>query len=168
MKKIINEGLPPLFSIETSKIKKMKVLKNAYAAQVLQVHDGDTFTALNADGFKVIYRLANIDAPEIKQPTGVACKVELIRLLASAQNKIMVYDQSHDNYGRIVAKVNITAGDVSRLMVQSGHAFVFDKYNRDATIKPLEKAAQMANLFIWKEKEIHPDLFRKSQKKQTS
>ena len=51
---------------------------------VLDIHDGDTFSAL-IDGKKVIIRLNGIDTPEIGQEYGLNAKAELSTLIGKSE-----------------------------------------------------------------------------------
>lgn len=107
-----------------------------YASKVTHVADGDTVD-LNVDlGFMVSvlvrFRLAEINAPEMKNETlaaGKASKAHLEALLADAQQGIIRLDSmGKDKYGRWIAKlyyVSTQTGetvDVSARMVADGFA----------------------------------------------
>lgn len=78
-------------------------------------------------------RLINIDAPEKKQAFGHWSANQLKALLAG-QSVTVSYTQT-DRYGRIIGRVFTTNGtDASRFMVQSGAAWVYERYNTDKSL----------------------------------
>ncbi|MFW8236731.1 thermonuclease family protein, partial [Klebsiella pneumoniae] len=78
-------------------------------------------------------RLINIDAPEKQQPFGRWSTNQLKTLLAG-QSVTVSYTQT-DRYGRIIGRVFTTNGtDASRFMVQSGAAWVYERYNEDESL----------------------------------
>lgn len=106
-----------------------------YAAEiqgkVIRVLDGDTIEILQGKK-PVRIRLANIDAPEKKQAFG-RWSTNQLKGLVAAQPVTVTYTQT-DSYERIIGSVFTTNGnDVSRYMVQSGAAWVYERYNTDRT-----------------------------------
>ncbi|MFP2465912.1 thermonuclease family protein [Escherichia coli] len=100
--------------------------------KVIRVLDGDTIEVLQ-DKKPVRIRLANIDAPEKKQAFGRWSANQLKALLAG-QSVTVSYTQT-DRYGRIIGHVFTTNGtDASRFMVQSGAAWVYERYNVDESL----------------------------------
>ncbi|STJ41802.1 putative endonuclease precursor [Escherichia coli] len=59
----------------------------------------------------------------------------------------MTVSYSHkDRYGRIIGHVFTTNGtDASRFMVQSGAAWVYERYNEDESLPALQREAQNKN-----------------------
>ena len=106
--------------------------------KVFRVLDGDTIEIKTLPAKIVVYevpirvRLINIDAPEKKQPFGRWSTSQLKTLVAGKQ--VTVSYSHKDRYGRIIGHVFTTNGtDASRFMVQSGAAWVYERYNGSAT-----------------------------------
>ncbi|MGL6518496.1 thermonuclease family protein [Aeromonas caviae] len=115
----------PLLSAET------------FTGQVVRVSDGDTVKVLteqtcNSGGDcrsgKVQYRvrLAEIDAPEKKQPFGSKAKAALSALVAGQM--ITVEQVGKDGYGRLVANLYADGKWVNAELVRSGDAWVYRQY----------------------------------------
>ncbi|EML0402162.1 thermonuclease family protein [Escherichia coli] len=115
--------------------------------KVIRVLDGDTIEVLQ-DKKPVRIRLANIDAPEKKQAFGRWSANQLKALLAG-QSVTVSYTQT-DRYGRIIGRVFTTNGtDASRFMVQSGAAWVYERYNADESLPALQREAQEQKRGLW-------------------
>lgn len=122
--------------------------------KVIRVLDGDTIEVKTLPAKVVVYevpirvRLINIDAPEKKQPFGRWSANQLKALLA-AQPVTVTYTQT-DRYGRIIGRVFTTNGtDASRFMVQSGAAWVYERYNTDKSLPALQREAQEQKRGLW-------------------
>lgn len=122
--------------------------------KVIRVLDGDTIEVKTLPAKIVVYevpirvRLINIDAPEKKQAFGRWSANQLKALLAG-QSVTVSYTQT-DRYGRIVGRVFTTNGtDASRFMVQSGAAWVYERYNADESLPALQREAQEQKLGLW-------------------
>ncbi|EKH8549339.1 thermonuclease family protein [Salmonella enterica] len=122
-----------------------------YAAEirgkVIRVLDGDTIDVLQ-DKNPVRIRLANIDAPEKKQAYG-RWSANQLKGLVAAQPVTVTYTQT-DRYGRIIGRVFTTNGtEASRFMVQSGAAWVYERYNADRALPDLQREAQAHKRDLW-------------------
>lgn len=107
--------------------------------KVIRVLDGDTIEVLQ-DKKPVRIRLANIDAPEKKQAFG-RWSTNQLKGLVAALPVTVTYTQT-DRYGRIIGRVFTANGtEANRFMVQSGAAWVYDKYNSDNSLPALQRAA---------------------------
>lgn len=122
--------------------------------KVIRVLDGDTIEVKTLPAKIVVYevpirvRLINIDAPEKKQAFGRWSANQLKALLA-AQAVTVMYTQT-DRYGRIIGRVFTTNGtDASRFMVQSGAAWVYERYNADESLPALQREAQEQKRGLW-------------------
>ena len=71
----------------------------AHADQVIGIADGDTLTVLRA-GRPLKVRLADIDAPEKRQPYGERSKQSLSDLCFKRDAQLQI--QTIDKYGRII------------------------------------------------------------------
>lgn len=125
----------------------LSILNPKIQGKVIRVLDGDTIEVLQ-DKKPVRIRLANIDAPEKKQAFGSWSTSQLKTLVAGKQVTI---SYSHkDRYGRIIGHVFTTNGtDASRFMVQSGAAWVYERYNVDESLPALQREAQEQKRGLW-------------------
>lgn len=98
-----------------------------YKAEVLEVHDGDTITARVDLGFDVSvvkdFRLLDVYAPEMKEPTGPTCqkklhsmipvgiKIEIISLKTKTGSDLKSFD-------RYIAIVKYKGRDINKEMVE--------------------------------------------------
>lgn len=120
--------------------------------KVIRVLDGDTIEVLQEQQ-SVRVRLLNIDAPEKKQPFGRWSTNQLKSLLAG-QTVTVSYTQT-DRYGRVLGRVVTANGtEANRYMVQSGAAWVYERYNTDNSLPALQRVAQEQKHGLWAES--HP------------
>ena len=105
-----------------------------YAAKVVSVYDGDTVTLLIDVGFscfrKEKVRLLRINAPELKnesRPAGLAARDYLRDLLpAGTACVVTTLKDKQEKYGRYLAEIHTSAGNINDLMAHSGHAVYKD------------------------------------------
>ena len=123
------------------------------AHKVIGIADGDTLTLLvNNKPLKI--RLANIDAPEKKQPFGQKSKESLSEM---CWGKDAQYEpQSIDRYKRTVALVTCGNVGVNREQVRRGMAWVYDKYNNDPFYGAIEAVARKRGLGLWEDAHAVP------------
>jgi endonuclease YncB( thermonuclease family) len=88
---------------------------------VSQVTDGDTLWLRPPEGKPIEVRLRDIDAPEICQPWGEDARKALSELTLNKVASLQVV--AHDKYGRAVGNLMIEDTNVSRFMVENGHAW---------------------------------------------
>ncbi len=115
--------------------------------RVVGVSDGDTLTCLTADRQQVRTRLAEVDAPESRQPYGSRAKQVLSALAFGKQVVLQVQDT--DRYGRTVARVLAGGADVNAELVRQGAVWVYRQYNRDRSLLVLEEQARTARRGLW-------------------
>lgn len=115
--------------------------------KVIRVIDGDTIEVLQEQK-PVRIRLANIDAPEKKQAFG-RWSTNQLKGLVAARPVTVAYTQT-DRYGRIIGRVFTMNGtEASRFMVQSGAAWVYERYNADKALPALQREAQTQKRGLW-------------------
>lgn len=125
----------------------LSTLNQEIQGKVIRVLDGDTIEVLQ-DKKPIRVRLANIDAPEKKQAFGRGSTNQLKALLAG-QSVTVSYTQT-DRYGRIIGRVFTMNGtEASRFMVQSGAAWVYERYNVDESLPALQREAQEQKRGLW-------------------
>src|SRR5512146_1991274 len=113
------------------------------AGKVITVHDGDTLTVVLADERQVKIRLAEIDAPELRQPFGQRSREALADLCLG---KDAVVRETGRGRGGMLAHVSCAGTDANAEQVRSGMAWVYRRGNRSASpLYFLEDAAQRAH-----------------------
>lgn len=138
------------------------VCAQAHADQVVGVADGDTLTVLR-NGKQVKVRLANIDAPEKKQPFGTRSK-QALSLLCFGRNAVLDAGET-DRYGRMVAVVHCGGVNANAAQVRNGMAWVYRQYNHDIGLIGIEASARASRTGLWADANPQePWLYRKSRK----
>jgi micrococcal nuclease len=115
--------------------------------KVVGVHDGDTLTILDDSKTQTKIRLAEIDAPESRQPYGKRAKQELSGLAFGRSAVVQVQDI--DRYGRTVGRVTVDGVDVNAEMVRRGAAWVYRKYAKEQSLFTIEQQARDAKAGLW-------------------
>lgn len=131
------------------------------AGVVTRVKDGDTLV-VRSNGRDYTIRLAEIDAPEKRQPGGLNARVFLEAQVFGKQ--ATVKQETIDRYGRIVGHVVIAGQDMSARLVQFGHAWQYVAYSDSEQLAELEAEARDKKRGLWaaQEKPIPPWEWRKS------
>jgi endonuclease YncB( thermonuclease family) len=120
---------------------------NVIQGNVIRVLDGDTIDVLQ-DTKTVRIRLANIDAPEKKQPFGSWSTSQLKKLI-TGQTVTVTYTQT-DRYGRVLGRVVTDSGiEANRFMVQVGAAWVYEQYNTEPSYPSLQREAEVHKRGLW-------------------
>jgi endonuclease YncB( thermonuclease family) len=128
--------------------------ENPAEGVVVSVHDGDTLTVLVGKQ-QIKVRLAEIDAPELRQPFGNRSRQSLAKLCFQEQAKVL--QVARDRYGRAVGKVKCRETDAGAAQVALGMAWVFDRYSKPSSpLYPLQDAAKDARRGLWADKEPVP------------
>jgi endonuclease YncB( thermonuclease family) len=92
--------------------------------------DGDTLRCANIADANGRVRIARIDAPEAGEPGGPEATRRLAELIDGYQVRCTQVDafpwtsrfETHDRYGRIVARCTAAGVDLGQAMLASGHA----------------------------------------------
>ncbi|WON75331.1 thermonuclease family protein [Nitrosospira sp. Is2] len=125
------------------------MLSALFFATVIGISDGDTLTVLNENKQQVKIRLAEIDAPEARQPFGAKSKQSLSELCFGKQAQIK--PRAKDRYGRTVAPVTCDGVDANAEQVNRGMAWVYRKYAKDHNLYVLQYDAKAAGRGLWSE-----------------
>lgn len=135
-----------------------------FTVKVVSISDGDTFTAINDDNLQLKFRVYGIDAPEKRQAFGNKAKEYLSSLIFG--EFVTVDVQSQDSWGRYIANVYTSKGeDVSSLMLLSGMAWHFVKFDDTPAYSSAEAKAKKGKLGLWADKSpIAPWDFRAQSK----
>jgi endonuclease YncB( thermonuclease family) len=124
---------------------------------VVAVTDGDTLKVrCGAPGAyqQIIIRLAEIDAPERRQPFGDLSR----QALADSCFKVdaVVRPSTRDRYGRTVARVECRGEDASASQVRAGMAWAYTKYLTDPSIQQIEAVARGQKVGLWADADPRP------------
>lgn len=116
------------------------------SGRVVAVHDGDTLTVL-VERQQVKIRLAEVDAPELKQPFGTRSRQSLAEMCFQKAATVRVVNR--DRYGRTVGRVDCDGTDANREQVQRGLAWVYDRYVKDRSLYADQNDARSARRGLW-------------------
>jgi endonuclease YncB( thermonuclease family) len=120
--------------------------EGVFHGPLLRVKDGDTLEA-KVQGVAMEFRLAEIDAPELRQPYGERAKQALQKLAAGRYLVIMPFDT--DRYGRTVAHVWAGSTHLNEALVRQGAAWFYDAYSRGDALYHVELSARDAKRGLW-------------------
>lgn len=134
----------------------------AETVQVTSVSDGDTFTAVTADGERVRIRLLGIDAPETArdgQPAECGAKqaADELRSLIAGRSVTVTSDpvgDEVDRFGRRLAYVTVDGRDVALALTHAGMAEAWypasaPEPTRYGDYRKAERTARAANTGLW-------------------
>ena len=125
---------------------------------VVAISDGDSLTVRcgTPGRYKVVkVRIAAIDAPELRQAFGQKSRQNLARLCFQQQARLKPVDT--DSYGRTVAQVQCSTGDVASAQVRSGLAWVYAPYaDGQPGLAPLQRQARSQGTGLWSQKRPQP------------
>jgi endonuclease YncB( thermonuclease family) len=132
--------------------------------KIIGVKDGDTVDLL-VHGVKHTVRLANIDAPEKKQPFGKKAK-QLLANLCFGKNVTLIHNNKYDRYKRLIAELITESGiNINKEMVSNGLAWHFKKYSSDTSYSRLEKITNENPIPPWEWRKLtKQDKLKKSEK----
>jgi micrococcal nuclease len=122
--------------------------------RVVNVHDGDTLTALDHGNVQHKIRLEGIDAPELGQPFGRVSRDRLSELVKG--KTATIHQHGKDRYGRVLASVELDGDDLGRRLVSEGLAWHYTRYSKDATLESAERDARSAKSGLWGDREPVP------------
>ncbi len=131
-----------------------------FEAPVIAVSDGDTFVVHHA-GRNLRVRLAEVDAPELKQPYGRQARAFTARMVLD--KVVRIEPRTIDDYDRVVARVRTPDGkDLSEELVRNGLAWWYRRYSRDRQLERLEEEARQQKRGLWADPDpVPPWLFRR-------
>ena len=115
-------------------------------ATVIRIVDADTYQVLsNAQVFTV--RLANVDAPELKQHFGVEAKQYVTELIYGKQ--ILLEVQGKDRYNRTIASITINGKALDSILISNGWAWHYAEYNHDKNLAAYQNEAIKFKFGLW-------------------
>ena len=125
----------------------------AHAEQVVRVKDGDSLV-VESGGRQVDVRLADIDAPEHRQPRGDEAHAALRSLVAGREVQLQLV--GGDAYRRVVAHIVVDGVDVNGELVRRGLAWVRRDYNPAPQLIRYEDEARDARRGLWADADATP------------
>lgn len=125
----------------------------SFAHQVIAIDDGDSLTLL-VNERPVEINLANIDAPERRQPWGYRSRNSLVELCWGSD---AVYETLYVNqHKQVMAVVQCAGVNVNRVQVDRGVAWVHPDHNIDVALPGLEAVARAERRGLWSDKNPVP------------
>jgi len=118
-----------------------------FYGKAVRVLDGDTIDVLTPANRSIRVRLANIDAPEKKQPFGQKSKQNLLALVGG--KTVEVVDLGGDQYGRRIGRILVNGKEANTEQVRDGMAWVYTLYNQDDRLGAIETAARKKHMGLW-------------------
>jgi len=135
------------------------------ACIVIGIADGDTLTArcnTSVGKENVTVRLAEVDAPEKRQPFGNRSRQHLAELCFKKAAEVR--PQARDRYGRTVGRVVCDGMDANAEQVRAGMAWAYTRYITDQTLAKLEQEARTDRRGLWSDSiPVAPWQWRRSQ-----
>ena len=125
----------------------------AHAEQVVRVKDGDSLV-VDSGGRQVDVRLADIDAPEHRQPRGDEASALLRSLVEGREVQLQLV--GGDAYRRVVAHVFVDGVDVNAELVRRGLAWVRRGYDPAPQLIRHEDEARDAQRGLWADADATP------------
>ena len=125
---------------------------NLFAKELLteiRVTDGDTVKGKYANELIKI-RLAEIDAPELKQAFGGESKNCLKKLIKQSDDKVFFKFREKDRYKRHVGWIYSENLDINLEMIKRGCAWVYDRYAERKVLFKYQNLANENELGLWK------------------
>jgi endonuclease YncB( thermonuclease family) len=118
------------------------------SGKVVAVGDGDSLTFVDDAGKKRRVRLAQIDAPEYKQPYGAASRKSLAALCLKKPATVEAIET--DSYGRVIGKVSCAGVDANLEQVRRGMAWVVARnIIPNSPLPEMEANARLRGLGLW-------------------
>lgn len=118
-------------------------------ARVTYVADGDSLEVRAQNGHTYRVRLGGIDAPELGQPWGPDARNLLLGRVNGAIVTLKSYGEhwSHDQFGRLLAVVEVGGKDISEMLVRGGYAFT--RQNSPRLYKRAQRKAERSCIGMW-------------------
>ena len=118
----------------------------AFTAQVVAVHDGDTITVRTAaETLKV--RVAGVDCPEIGQRWSSRAKQFTSQLVFG--KTVTIQTRGTDQYGRMIGRVFVGTRDLSEELLRAGMAWRYEVGTSDRHLVDAEHAARQSRAGLW-------------------
>ncbi len=125
----------------------MSVSAESFDCRVIGIADGNSFSCRTNVGDRLRVRLAEVDAPELKQPYGIQARQALSSQIFGKNVTLTV--KGRDELGRTLARVYVGNIDVNSGMVRSGAAWAYRGHLDDRTLLDLEAVAREFRRGLW-------------------
>ena len=122
------------------------ILSATITGRVVSVHDGDTLTVLEGTT-QIKVRLAEIDAPELKQRYGRRATLAIVVRLLGRQ--VAIEPAGKDRYGRILGTVFLGPDSVNLWLVRNGWAWRYDRYSKSDILRAAQDDAKKERKGLW-------------------
>jgi micrococcal nuclease len=133
-------GLAPAFAAPSAEA--------SWSGVVTYVVDGDTVRVRPPGGGKpVSIRIDGIDAPEICQAFGPASRDALMQRVLG--KRVQVYGKRHDDYGRLLARLEFQGDDTGQWMVARGLAWSYRSRSNSKPYAAQQRRAKAAGLGVF-------------------
>lgn len=129
--------LAAFFMYRTLRTQKMKVVT---------VIDGDTYQVITRKGKSLKVRLYGVDCPELTQAHGPESAQFVANLIHKKWVPLTV--KGKDRYGRTLAAIKTSKGDLARLLVKAGYAHVLPNARH---LRPVELYAKLTMKGMWRQ-----------------
>ena len=113
---------------------------------VTRVTDGDS-VVVTIDGGRYTLRLADVDAPELRQAGGVEARAALAGLCL--QRPAVAQTLGTDRYGRVRARLVCGGTDANTEQVRAGWAWVYPRAPRSSPLRAVQDEARSAGRGVW-------------------
>ena len=119
-----------------------------YTARVTSVSDGDTYDVRSSNSQSFTVRLWGVDAPESAQPYGTESTRKARGYVSDQTVRVVV--EEIGRYGRAVARIEVSGGDLSEMMVRDGLAWHYEQHAPNAIeLQRLQRQARNDNRGLW-------------------
>ena len=125
----------------------MPASAESFDCRVIGIADGNTFSCRTNAGERLRVRLAEIDAPELKQPYGSQARQALSDHIFGKNVTLAV--KGRDGLGRTLARVGVGNIDVNSEMVRAGAAWAYRARLDDRRLLDLEAVAREFRRGLW-------------------
>lgn len=125
----------------------MSASAESFGCRVIGIADGNTFSCRTNVGERLRVRLAEIDAPELKQPYGSQARQALSDHIFG--KNVMLEVKGRDGLGRTLARVGVGNIGVNSEMVRAGAAWVYRARLDDRRLLDLEAVAREFRRGLW-------------------
>lgn len=122
--------------------------------KVVSVFDGDTVTVVDSEKNKHRIRLAQIDAPEQKQPFGPAARKHVSQLLLGKE--VEAHIQEIDSKGNQLGTIYLDGENINMQIIDAGYAWAFDTNISNSAYSINQIQAKEAGVGLWADKNPIP------------
>lgn len=117
---------------------------------VVRIIDGDTLDLLTPSNNAIRVRLYGIDCPERTQDHYQQARQALSELVY--KKRVTIQPRGYDRNRRLIGSVFRNKRHINLVMIQRGFAWHFKKYSSETDFAEAEKAARIARLGLWSNK----------------